>query len=365
MSDTLWNGFNIHNIATIGVARKSPTTSLFQDMFEPFRADNLDHFDLKISGEYETLDEGAFGEIHGETEFDYTENGVNIHTPHVQVIRDGKGFRLNGKSELLVYALPLLDRIMVERNVAMLHALTVEYRNHGLCMPAWGGTGKTSTMAKLVKMDGFAFMGDDWAFLSNKGELLGYAKPMFIKPYHRPIYPHLFSKTHKPLVPIRLSKQIARMTTVVHPFITRYPQLARITRRWSPEHMMVTPRKAFPDAKFSTAAPLAASLFVERFESSSPAPQFVEKNRDWMVARLVGNFHSELPKYSRMVMTALGASGIVPVENNLAEKAEVIRAALDGKPAFLLRVPKALSPDQASDIIIEHIQKVLDAAGVR
>ena len=171
----------------------------------------------------------------------------------VQIFLDEDGFHLHGSVELMVMALPLIDRLMVNQGAAMIHALTVEYKGHGLAMPAWGGTGKTSTMAKLLKRDGYAFMGDDWAFLSRQGELLGYAKPMFIKPYHRSIYPHLFSNTHKPLVPISLSKQIARMTTRVHPYITRYPQLAQLTRRWSPEHMMVTPQRAFPEARFSTA----------------------------------------------------------------------------------------------------------------
>jgi len=82
-------------------------------------------------------------------------------------------------------ALPLIDRLMVQKSAAMVHALTAEYKGHALMMPAWGGTGKTSTMSKLVVMDGWAFMGDDWAFVTDKGDLLSFAKPMTIKPYHR------------------------------------------------------------------------------------------------------------------------------------------------------------------------------------
>ena len=88
-----------------------------------------------------------------------TSKGIHLETPEVQILADEDGFRLHGKSELLVMALPLIDRLMVTRRAAMVHALTVEYKGHGLLMPAWGGTGKTSTMAKLMKSDGFRLHG--------------------------------------------------------------------------------------------------------------------------------------------------------------------------------------------------------------
>ncbi|MDP9315142.1 MAG: hypothetical protein M3R24_30480, partial [Chloroflexota bacterium] len=253
-----WLEFNIHNSAAFRVARNAPTVSLLRDMFEPFITQGLDDFDLTISGDIEPLAQAAYGE----TDYEYTETAVNINSMNVQIVYDGSKFRLNGSREMLVQALPLIDRILVTRDVAWVHAATVDYRGHGICLPAWGGVGKTSTIAKLLKIEGFSFMGDDWAFLSAAGRLLGYAKPMFIKPHHRPIYPHLFASKRKPLVPSRLSQPVARLTTRVHPVITKFPQFARTIRKWSPEHMMVTPRQAFPHANISTCAPLAVAIFV-------------------------------------------------------------------------------------------------------
>ena len=353
-----WIEFNIHNCAAIRVAHDAPTASLLKDMFAPFLTEGLDHYDLTITGELEPLD----GATHAETDYQYTEKALYINAIKVQVLLDGDGFHLNGTRELLVTALPLIDRIMVTRGVAMIHAATVDYRGHGICLPAWGGTGKTSTIAKLLKLDGVAFMGDDWAFLSKDGCLLGYAKPLFIKPHHRPIYPHLFKNKRKPLVPSRLSRPVGRLTTIVHPFITQYPRLARISRRWSPEHMMVAPREAFPHATFSTAAPLATAIFVERFDG--PGPVLQEKRKAWMVSRLIGNFHAEIKQHSHEIITALGATGLVPLERTFCEKAAVLDSALEGKPVFLLQVPRSLSPDQASDIIVEQLHKALALAGI-
>jgi len=360
-----WIKFNIHDLVHFRVDSSAATAQIFKDIFAPFLTDcNIEHFDLTIRGTLEPLTDGAYGEAHGETEFHYNDQGLHMHATDVQIFKENGGFRLNGKRELLVMALPLIDRIMVTKEAAMLHCLTVAYRGHGLLIPAWGGTGKTSTMSKLIKLEGFSFMGDDWAFLTQEGSLLGYAKPMSIKPYHHNLYPHLFKKAHKPLVPASLAKPIHSLTTRLHPLVTQYPQLASLTRRWSPEHLMVMPQQAFPGANIASRAPLAAALFVERFVTESSEPVFEKQSKEWMITRLIGNFHSEMTKYSRVVMTTLGASGLVPIEKSFIEKRAVLEKGLQDKPCYLLRIPQALPPDRASDIIVDHIQKLIHVAGI-
>ncbi len=353
-----WIEFNIHDRVAIGVAEEAPTASLLKDMFEPFSSDGLDHHDLEVTGTIVPVE----GVSYGEHDYRYTDRSLYIEDMNVQILGDEHGFRVNGRRELLTATLPLVDRVAVTRGAAMIHAATVDYGGHGVCMPAWGGVGKTSTVAKLVRLEGFAFMGDDWGFLSSDGELLGYAKPMFIKPHHRPIYPHIFAEKRKPLVPSRLSKPIAELTTTVHPIVTRYPRLAGVTRRWSPEHIMVTPSQAFPGARISTRAQLAVVVFVERFDGRDAVLE--AKDRPWMVSRLIGNFHREMSLHSRELVNALGATGMVPIERHFAEKAEVLTKALEGAPSFLLRVPVAFPPDQASDVIVDHLKKALADAGI-
>lgn len=353
-----WIEFNIHDRVGMAVAEEAPTASLMKDIFKPFLSEGLDHHDLRITGKIVPVD----GVSYGEHDYRYTDESLHVEDMNVQILRDEQGFRVNGTRELLTATLPLVDRVAVTREAAMIHAATVDFRGHGVCMPAWGGVGKTSTVAKLVRLQGFAFMGDDWAFLSGDGQLLGYAKPMFIKPHHRPIYPHIFREKRKPLVPSRLSKPIAGLTTMVHPVVTRYPRLAGVTRRWSPEHIMVTPEEAFPGARISERAQLAVVVFVERFDGHDAVLE--GKDRAWMVSRLIGNFHREMSLHSRELVNALGATGMLPIERHFAEKAEVLAKALTGAPSFLLRVPVGFPPDQASDVIVDHLKKALAEAGI-
>jgi len=239
----------------------------------------------------------------------------------------------------------------------MIHAATMAYRGHAIALPAAGGTGKTSTVAKLMRREGWSFMGDDWAFLTEDATLLGYAKPMFIKPHHRAIYPHLFEGVRKPLVPSRLSQSVGRLTTVVHPYVIRYPRLADFSRRWSPEHRMVSPETAFPGRELTTSAPLAAAVYVERFEGARS--RIVERTSEWMVDRMLGNFHIEMAGFSQQVVTGLAATSVVPWREHFAAKGLVLNKALDGRPCHLLQVPSSYTADEASDDIVRHLEQLL------
>jgi hypothetical protein len=68
--------------------------------------------------------------------------------------------------------------------------------------------------------------------------------------------------------------------------------------------------------------------------------------------------------HSREVVVALGATGLVPIEQFFADKREVLSRAVAGKPTYLLRVPASYPADQASDVIVEHLQKAMADAGV-
>ena len=349
-----WVQFDVHDRLRMRVASKAPTASLLTEMFAPFLAEGLEEFDVTVTA----TDEDLVGASYAEHDYRYTEGGIFMEASRVQVRAEGAGYRVSGTRELLTTVLPLVDLLMARRGAAMIHAATFSFKGRGVALPAWGGTGKTSTMAKMMRLDGVDFMGDDWAFATREGTLLGYAKPMFIKPHHRAIYPHLFEGRQKPLVPSSISAPVAKLTTLVHPLVTQYPTLARISRRWSPEYLTVRPREAFPSAVIAERAPLGLAMFVDRFDGTDCILE--ERDRDWMVSRLVGNFHSEVTRHSQEVLTAMAATGLIALERFFGDKAEVLREALAGVPVYLLRVPRPWSADIASDRIVEHVLGVLE-----
>lgn len=347
-------GFDIHGVVGIDVAPGTPGESQLRDMLAPFLGTSAAFRRLTISGAVSPVP----GQSRAEDSFRFTETSLYLPADRVQVLETAQGYRIQGAGELLTAVIPLLDRLCVQQDTAMIHAAVVDFRGSGVLLPAWGGVGKTSTVAKLVAMPGVRFMADDWAFLGGGGMLMGYAKPMFIKPHHRAIYPRLFQGTRKPLAPGWLTSPVAHLATTVHPVIVRYPRTAAFTRRWSPEHRMVHPGQVFGPERLSSAAPARLAIFLERYDGTEA--RLEARGPDWMTARIVGNFHSELPLVSRRLVEALGASGLIPLAGHFGEKAAVVRRALEGVPCSLLRLPVAWSADQASDFVANLVRAKLD-----
>jgi hypothetical protein len=355
--DPGWIHFDLHGIVGLRVHAAAPAAPQLKAMMGSFAVEREVTPDIEVVAEPEPMFDAAVLD----DELAYTAAGVEFRRQHVQVIHEGTQYRVHGSGELLTTVLPILDLQMVRRGAAMIHAATVGYQDRAIAIPAAGGTGKTSTIAKLMRRPGFTFMGDDWAFVTADGRLLNYEKPMFIKPHHRPIYPHLFRGARKPLVPTRLSSPVHRVTGAVHPHIAKHPRLADLTRRLSPEHQTVTARQALPGVEITQEAPLLGAIFVERYEGART--RFDVRDTDWMVERMIGNFTIELPRFSRDVLVGLAATSHLSLGSYLEEKSRVLGEALAGVPTFLLRVPSAYSADVASDDIVGVIEQLLVGAG--
>ncbi len=350
--------FDLHGYVTISVEAGAPAERQLREMFRPFLVDRLaGPADILVGSPGAPLVHPS----HGEHAFRFTEESVDVVADRVRVtVRRGgaqPAYEVRGKGELLTSVLPIVERVGVERGAAMVHAATIAIGDAGVCLPAWGGVGKTSTVARLTSLPEGRFMGDDWAWVDKNQQLLGYAKPMFLKPHHRELYPHVFAESSKPLAPSKMTDTVARLATAVHPVIIRYPKLADMTRRWSPEHMMAHPEDVFPADKIATRVPLRLTCFVERYDGSEV--ELTERSTSWMVRRMLGNFHSELPRTSRELITALGATGLIGLDDYFADKAAVLADSVAGIPAYSLRVPADWPAPKASTAIADQVLELL------
>jgi hypothetical protein len=352
-TDPEWLNFDIHGIVGVRVHSAAPAALQLRTMMGSFAVDREVPADIVVNRDLELILDAAVVE----DELAYNSTAVHFRRHSVQVVADGTQYRVNGPGELLTTVLPLLDLAMVSRGAAMIHAATVGYLGRAIALPAAGGTGKTSTIAKLMRRPGFSFMGDDWGFVTADGRLLNYEKPMFIKPHHRAIYPSLFKGSRKPLVPVRLSRPLGRLTTAVHPHIVKYPKLADMSRRMSPEHRIVTAQQALPGVSITQDAPLLTSVFVERYDGART--RIAERDTEWMVQRMLGNFNIEMPGFSRDVLAGLAATSHLSLGSFFDEKAKVLAGALAGVPSFVLQVPSVYNPDVASDDIVGVVENLL------
>lgn len=345
-----WLRFDIHGRAGVLVASDAPGAAQLADMLAAFRAERLNRVDLTVRGHIDPTAglDGGSGSGGG---------AVTLPSRRLQVVVDGDAMRLNGPGELLVPLLALLDPLTVRHGAGMVHAAAVARDGLAICIAGAGGIGKTSAALRLVSRRGDAFMADDWSFLSVQGDVLGYAKPLFLRAHHRSLLPEVFETRRMPLAGGALAGSLGVVASAVHPVVAAWPRFARLARRWSPEHLILPIETALPGAATATAAPIGAVLFVER--APCDRQQLEPRDDAWMASRLVGSFQAELPRGARDLQTALAAAGLLPLERTFADKAAILRRALAGRPTFLLRVPVELGAEAAADAIAEAVDAVL------
>lgn len=328
-----WFYFNIHNLVKMRITKSHPCAYSIKHSYDFFEVDQLEQCGLTLS---ETmLLSGDHSD--GSTVYKFGHDCTRINERMVDVAIHGNELFLSGKRDLLPFVMPLVHWKMLERGAATIHGASVAVNGQGILMPAWGGTGKTSAVMELFKLPDSSFMSDDFAIICRDGTLLSYPKPFFIYPYHRHIFPHLFKDKPKLLVPACISEFVAVVRRAVRPSLARFPRLESLCRRFTPEHMQISARKALPDANFADKAPLKLILFLERHNSS----ETLIDQLDPVVARrrIIGNHYFELGMYAQELMTACAATGLLGLEDWFGKMSEVVDNAFRGLPIYRLRMP--------------------------
>jgi len=117
---TRWLNFDVHGRIGIRVARNSPAAPQLQTMLACFATDREVPGDIVLTEEFEPMPDAAVLE----DELSYTENAVRFRRDRVQIVFDRTQYRIHGAGELLTSLVPVLDRAMVTRGAAMIHAAT-------------------------------------------------------------------------------------------------------------------------------------------------------------------------------------------------------------------------------------------------
>lgn len=232
----------------------------------------------------------------------------------------------------------LLDYLLLDRGLALIHSAAVELDDGAVLLSGWGGVGKTSALARLILESGARFMADDWAFVTAAGTVMSLPKPMYIYTYHQALYPHLFHARHKPLIPQRLARPVKASRKIVRPFFERFPRFEGFARRWSPEHMKVMPDRAFPDSPIRDEARLGCVLFVERV--SAGRVHLREIDLPTLTQRMSAVMYHDHASSSRELALLLGGAGVMPLATMPSVKVDLLSSAFSGVPTAVLSIPR-------------------------
>jgi hypothetical protein len=344
--------FDIHGLLTLRVAENTPSAGRFQEMFGPFQTSGVSALDIDVGGPPRPLDQP----VRIKWTYRYTESCLESIDDGWQVCVDAACIRVAGRGDLLPVALPLVDRLLVERGAALVHAAGVRLGERGVCLPAWGGTGKTSVMAQLASVPGAGFCGDDLVLLDSTGSLLSFPKRIWIKSHHRDIYADALHQQRRRPLPYKFAQR--RVLPALRPLLKRFPQVRVLAKGLSPllPAVPVAPEEALGMPVVS-GAPLALTVLLESYEGEVAVCEATTP--DQLARRLVGQFEADVLRESREAVALLAATGLVPLEAHLAGKVKLLRGALAAGPAYRLRVPASLSRADAAELIAREVLRLL------
>jgi hypothetical protein len=342
--------FDVHGLVGIEVDSGTPGGSELHDVLAPFRGGSRSPLKLRFCGTVTPIPEQSHADGHR-----FTEDSLYLPAHEVQIVANRHGYVIQGRGELLSALIPLLDSLCIRANVAMIHAAAVEYRGSGVLLPASGAL-EPGTVTRLAAQPGVRFMADDWSFLDADGMLLGYAKPMPHGPPEKPRHAGGLKLLPQPPAPEWLAKSAAKLAASAQPMLGRYPAGRAFARSLSPR--TVAPEQIFGPGRISSAALTRLAIFLERFDGRDA--RLEPRSAEWMTSRVVGNFHAGLPAASRRLIEALGATGLVPLEDHFGQKAAVARRALSEVPCFLLRVPAYWPAGRTSEYVAGLVNSKLE-----
>jgi hypothetical protein len=346
--------FNVHGLVGIDVDSGTPGEPELRGVLAPFLGGSRAPLRLRFSGSLSTVPEQS--QANGQCRF--TEDSLYLPAYRMQILANRHGYVIQGRGELLSALLPLLDSLCIRANVAMIHAVALDCRGSGVLLPASVGAVASRTAARLAAESGVRFMADDWAFLDGDGMLLGYPKPLVPGGREAIRLPGVLNRFPRPPGPDWLANSAARLAASAQPVFERYPAGGAFSRRGSFPGRAASPAHIFGPGRISSAALARLAIFLEPFDGRDA--RLAPRSAEWMTARVIGGFHSRLPTESRLLVEALGATGLVPLEDHFGRKAAVVSRALSEVPCYLLRVPAAWPAGRTSEYIAELVSSKLE-----
>ncbi len=262
---------------------------------------------------------------------------------------------------------PCLEWLYWGVNIALLaggstfvHAAGVAKNGEAVIFPSWGGVGKTALVARLVKEMGWTLLGDDLIIISPDGQCYGFPKPMVLYPYHKNVFPEVFSKGKGPVAPVAMNGWLSKVAVGVKPLLRPFPKLLQFAREHNPQSVRINPSTVFGLDNLCRVAKLKAAIWLDRVEGL-PEAKFIAKEEN-MSSRMMGSTIRE--QNARCVLTtniAMGL-GIVNNEHFYDSWIRCLDSALQGRAIHTLYLPADMPVSELPEVVCMVLsdQKLLE-----
>jgi hypothetical protein len=269
--------------------------------------------------------------------------------------------QVNGAIEVVAdrpameWILWLIQLALLPRGASLAHAAAVEKDGRGVLLASWGGVGKTAIVSRLIKRWGWKLLGDDFVILSKTGYCYGFPKPMVLYPYHRELFPEVFSGGKGPWAPTVANSFLSKLALLIKPALRRTPRLLRLARAYNPQSVRILPSDVFGKESLSSRARITKAVWLERVVGRQSIEQ-VDVGRT-LPSRIIGSTMNEFDGRCVRGTNAATGIGLLSSETVYRQWQDTVSTGLARVTHSCIQIPAAMHIADVPDAV----NAILDA----
>lgn len=284
--------------------------------------------------------------------------GQNVYVDEqygVRIEKDSAKIRLIVTQECNEWLVIAVQLSLLECDHTLLHAAALEKNGKVLLLPSWGGVGKTATVCRYVREYGWRLLGDDLVIVGRK-RVLPFLKPFVIYPYHKDLFPELFSNRENHTVKnLAVSSMMSRMIPTVKRMLRPFPRVLAYLRKHNPQSMRVDPRRIFSKEQLSQGGTPLRLVWLER--SMKSEVEYCEITSEALASKAVSVSCVELFASKLEAVYHMCGCGMITVDNVLMRMHQIILGIAGSAPCSLLEIPASISITEVGEIIHQQLEK--------
>ncbi|GAB3025437.1 hypothetical protein GCM10027051_32710 [Niabella terrae] len=338
--------FNIHNLIIVEIDDELEDTNRIYDFLNSInttRSVSTSPFKISVN-KVNSIDKSLHREYSNGI---YTNEKSIIDSRYgIEVVIKDKEILLNTKFRFIEWLVYCFQLALLKQDAVLVHGAAVSYEGKALLFPSWGGVGKTAILNDFVKKYNFKVIGDDLFILTKEGNVLSFPKTMVLYPYHKKLFPEVFSKSPN-LVPAFFTKQLSRIVPKIKKLLSPFPVLMNYFRNRNPQIKWALPYEVFGDKSICQESIASEVYWLERSSNRSN----ITNENNAIYSQILGSTINEFDQRIIYSVNAIMGVGVLSYEDYLGRWYSVLKAGLNNCKKGRIEVNHSVSIDEIGDFM--------------
>lgn len=246
--------------------------------------------------------------------------------------------------------------LLVTKGMTLVHCAGIDRAGEGILFPAWGGVGKTSLVAGLLKDPDTRLLGDDFVILAKDARIYSYPLPFSLYDYHAELFPGLVGGRggRRSFVPRFVRRFLEALRPAAIPILARYPRLEEFGRRIGRGYCVTPVAEVVPAEQIGVSAPVRKVVLLARWDGTEFKMQTASVDK--AIRQLLGVVHYEFESapFMRYLLT-LASFSLMDLADYFGTMKGVLQRAVADVPILEMLIPQRAAVQEIGEFFKDHV----------